>query len=190
VPKLPEYQPADEKIGLQEGAKLTMHDLMAALLVNSANDAADTLAISISGSRENFASEMNRVMEDWGIDDAHFSNPSGLSDTDNAASAKALAQIGKLAIRNKTIAKLVQTQTTTIKDDKGHQYKLTSTDKLLQKGGYKGIKTGYTPAAGECFVGLTTVQGHPVITVVLGSHDRFGDTQKLVSWINTTYQWQ
>ena len=190
VPQLPAYVAADETLGLKAGEKFTVHDLLAALMINSEDDAADALAIATSGSGTAFATHMNQLMASWGIANAHFSNPSGLVDANNGASAHAVAQIAELALRNPTIKQLVATPSLTIHDSAGQAFTLTTTDQLLQNGQFQGIKTGYTPAAGNCFVGLTTIQGHSVITVVLDSQDRFGDSQQLADWINQTYQWQ
>ena len=190
VPHLPTYQTADSIVGLKVGERLSVHDLLAALLINSGDDAADTLGIATSGSTAAFATHMNRLMSTWGIAGAHFSNPSGLIDSGNGATAQAVAQIASLALHNPTIKQLVDTPTLTIHDTAGQAFALTTTDELLQSGQFQGIKTGYTPAAGDCFVGLTTIQGHAVITVVLDSGDRFGDSQRLADWINQTYRWQ
>lgn len=190
IPQLPTYLPEDEIVGLKPGEQYTVRDLLAAMLIGSANDAADSLAIIDAGSKDAFASKMNILMAAWRIPSSHFTNPSGLSDKDNYSSASSLATIGNLAIKNATIKQLVNTQTATIKSTEGRTITLKTTDTLLQNGAFQGIKTGYTVAAGQCFVGLTTIQGHQVITVVLGSQDRFGDTQRLVQWINQSYQWQ
>jgi D-alanyl-D-alanine carboxypeptidase len=77
-----------------------------------------------------------------------------------------------------------------ISDQSGRVYDLKAIDELLQNGAFTGIKTGYTVAAGQCFVGLTSIAGHPVITVLLNSPDRFGETQALADWIGKTYTWQ
>jgi D-alanyl-D-alanine carboxypeptidase len=190
VPPLPHYQPEDETVGLQPGESYTVHDLLAALLINSANDAADALATLDSGSNEAFSAQMNSLMGEWGIRNIHFSNPSGLQDKDNQASAQAVAQIALLALHNQGITKLVNKQTSNITSVGGRITPLKSTNQLLQNGRFTGIKTGYTVAAGECFVGMTAIQGHQIITVILGSLDRFGETQTLVDWINRTYSWQ
>jgi len=189
VPPLPAYQPDDEVIGLKAGEQFTMRDLLTALLVNSADDAADALALADSGTEAAFVAKMNRAMSDWGVSGAHFSNPSGLVDTDNEVSARAVAQLGLLVLHNQLIRQLVATPSATITDSTGRRFTLTATDQLLQHGQFQGIKTGYTAAAGQCFVGLAAVQGHQVVTVVLGSQDRFGDTLKLIDWIATNYQW-
>jgi len=190
VPKLPTYGPEDSIIGLKEGEQFTVRDLLAALLIQSANDAADTFAIADSGSIPAFATKMDKLVAEWGIDNADFSNPSGLNDVDNGASAVALAKIGQLGLQNDTFRTFIATPTATIHSRTGTPYVLHTTDQLLQSGRFQGIKTGYTQAAGGCFVGLTTIQGHQVITVVLGSQDRFGDTIKLADWINQNYRWQ
>lgn len=190
VPELPAYEAGAELIGLTPGERYRTRDLLAALLVQSGNDAADTLAIADSGSIPAFSAKMNRLMTEWGVRGSRFSNPSGLSDVNNAASPQAVAQIAQLALHNGTVRELVNTSSTSIRSLEGRTLYLDTTNQLLQSGRFNGIKTGYTLAAGQCFVGLTTVQGHEVITVVLASQDRFGETQQLTSWINRNYKWQ
>jgi D-alanyl-D-alanine carboxypeptidase (penicillin-binding protein 5/6) len=189
IPKLPTYGPDDEVIGLTPGEKFKINDLLTAMLVQSANDAGDALAIIDAGNKDAFAARMNAVTSDWGIEGAHFSNPTGLQDKGNEVSAEALEKIGALSIRSQIISNLVATPVAQISNQSGKIYNLHTTDQLLSNGAFQGIKTGYTPAAGECFLGLTKINGHPVITVILGSTNRFGDTQILVDWIKQNYQW-
>lgn len=189
IPALPAYGPDDEVVGLKAGQSYSIEELLSALLINSGNDAADALAIIDAGSQPAFVARMNQIMAHWGIANAHFSNPSGLSDTDNYASPRALAQMGQLLLHNPIATKLVNMQTDSITASDGTVVQLKTTNSLLQTGQFSGIKTGYTVAAGQCFIGLTAVSGHPVITVVLGSVDRFGDTTTLRNWIAENYQW-
>lgn len=190
IPKLPAYKPGDEIIGLKPGETYKVKDLLKALLVNSANDAADSLAIINSGSSEAFSKNMTEKVKEWGIEDVNFNNPSGLKDEGNEATARAVAKMGMLALHNQLVEQLVGTGTSSITSTSGRAIPLEPTNKLLQTGQYKGIKTGYTLASGQCFIGLANVQGHEVITVVLNSPDRFGETQQLVNWIDNTYKWQ
>ncbi len=190
VPTLPTYLPEDERLGLVTGQKFRLLDLLTAALVPSDNDAADALALDDSGTIAAFSAKMNRLAQEWGIKGVHFTNPSGLSDDGNYANAQALAQIGKLALANSTFAKLVSSGLATISDTSGKTYQLSSTDQLLSDPRISGIKTGYTVAAGQCFVGLATIKSHQVITVVLGSSDRFGDTQTLINYLDRNYSWQ
>ncbi len=189
VPILPTYAVADSRLGLVAGQRLSVESLLAAMLVPSADDAADTLARFDAGSGQAFAGKMNRVASDWSIQDTHFTNPSGLVDTDNYATATALTKIAGLVLANQSLARLTATASTTITDANGRSYNLTTTNELLQNGLIKGIKTGYTPAAGQSLVGLASIDGHAVITVILGSQDRFGETGRLINSLTRDYQW-
>jgi D-alanyl-D-alanine carboxypeptidase (penicillin-binding protein 5/6) len=187
VPQIGPYTPDDALLHLQPGQKFSFHDLLAAALIPSDNDAADTLAISNSSTIQAFTGKMNRLTADWGVTGTHFVSASGLVDTDNYATARALAGIAGLGLANPLFAKLTSTANLTITDQAGQAYSLQTTNKLM--GRTTGIKTGFTAAAGQCFVGLATVNGHQVITVVLGSPDRFGETSKLLDYLTANYQW-
>lgn len=176
-------------MGLVEGDTLTVRQLMQAILIKSANDAADALAIWDAGSIPKFTSRMNSSVTDWGIPDTNFASPSGLQDKNNYATATSLAKIGKLILTNQFVRDTVKTRSITLTSSQNRTYELFSTNKLLENDQVYGIKTGYTFASGECFLGITTVNGHSVISVVLGSNDRFGDTERLTNWIGSTYQW-
>jgi D-alanyl-D-alanine carboxypeptidase (penicillin-binding protein 5/6) len=189
VAKLPTYQTEDELMGLVPGETYRLGDLVTAALVQSANDAADALALYDAGSTPKFAARMNAKMSEWGIAGTRFSSPAGLQDKDNYATAASLAKIAQLAITNPTITDIVKLTTATVSSTSGRTFNLTSTNKLLATGQFYGIKTGYTPAAGECFVGLTRIHGHEVITVVLGAESRFGASQELANWIGQNWQW-
>jgi D-alanyl-D-alanine carboxypeptidase len=189
IPKLPEYASDAETIGLQAGDTYTVGDIVKAALIPSANDAADSLALFDAGTTPRFAAEMNFKMKEWGITNTRFSSPSGLQDTDNYTTAESLSKIARLAMANSFIKSTVAMSTATITSTNGRTFSLTSTNNLLASGDYYGIKTGYTQAAGECFVGVTRINGHEVITVVLGASDRFGVTQTLNSWIGQNWQW-
>jgi serine-type D-Ala-D-Ala carboxypeptidase (penicillin-binding protein 5/6) len=189
IPKLPSYRPEDERIGLVAGEQYSVQDLLRALLIQSANDAADALAIADAGSVPKFTDRMNTKMIEWGIEGTHFVSPSGLMDTNNYARADALAKIGRLTLTNAFLRQTVSQASTTITNTAGRQIYLETTNKLLYTGNFYGIKTGYTLAAGQCFVGLTRVNDHEIITVVLGADDRFGNTQTLRNWIERNWTW-
>ena len=190
VPTLPGYGPADAKLGLASGEQFKLRDLLAATLIPSANDAADTLAIYDAGSVSAFAAKMNATASEWGIGECHFSNASGLVDTDNFASPRALAKIAELALTNPTVVELVASSTGSISNLSGKQYTLTTTNHLLQDKRFSGIKTGYTIAAGQSLVTRATISGHSIITVVLASPDRFGETQAMVNFLEKNTSWQ
>lgn len=190
IPALPTYQTGEVRAGLVAGERYTIASLLEALLILSANDAADALAIIDAGSITKFAARMNAKANEWGIKDVRFASPSGLVDTGNYATAEALVKISRLLLTNAYLRQVIGTSSSTITSESGRQIQLNTTNQLLPSGKFYGIKTGYTQAAGECFVGLTRINGHEVITVALGSPDRFGASQALADWITTHWTWQ
>ncbi len=189
IPTLPSYIPEAELLGLSAGETYRLGDLVKAALIPSANDAADALALYDSGSLTKFAAQMNLKLSSWGIEGGRFSGPSGLQDAGNSTTAEALGRIALLALQNPLIRDTVAQASVSLTSTGGRTLTGTTTNKLLATSGFYGIKTGYTLAAGQCFVGLTRINGHEVITVILGSSDRFGETQTLVNWIGRNYQW-
>lgn len=189
IPKLPSYQTADQTLGFVPGEQYSLSDLVTATLVYSADDGADAMAIWDAGTTAKFAARMNAKMKEWGINGVHFSNPSGLIDQGNEASPAAVARIAQLALASPTIRQAVAMPQGSISSKEDRTITFVSTDDLLASGQFYGIKTGYTQAAGECFVGLTRIQGHNVVTVVLGANDRFGTTLQLTNWISQNWQW-
>ena len=190
VPTLPAYQPDDAIMGLKAGEQFTVRELLTACLIKSANDAADALAIWDAGSSTKFADKMNAETASWGLTGMHFSNPSGLVDANNYATARSLARLARLDLTNPTVKTLVNTRAATITDRAGDSFSLRTTNDLLNDERFHGIKTGYTEAAGQSVVSLATINGHDVITVVLGSPDRFGETATLVNYLQGAYTWQ
>ena len=189
VGTLPAYDVAAETLGLKTGEVYTVGDLVTMALIPSANDAADALAMYDAGSVAAFSDRMNAKMATWGITDAHFSNPSGLIDIDNTVSAKALARIAQLVLAQPFITATIALPSASVTSSVGRSFTITTTNKLLASDNFYGIKTGYTEAAGECFIGLTKVNGHEIVTVLLGADDRFGETRTLVNWIGREWTW-
>ncbi len=189
IPDLPTYGSDDAVIGLRAGESFRLYDLVQALLIPSAGDAADGLAVWDAGSATAFTAKMNAMMRRWQIDDMHFSNASGIVDHDNYATATSLARLGQLALASTAIKQTVSLRQTNITNAAGKVYSLQTTNDLLANSSYHGIKTGYTVAAGGCFMGLATINGHEVITVVLGANDRFAETRAMTNWIGNNWQW-
>ena len=190
IPKLPTYETGAVLLNASAGAKFKLEDLVKAALIPSDNDAADSLAIYDAGSISAFTAKMNALMTNWQITGLHFSSADGLTDTNNNASPEALAKAARLLLTNQAIRTITDTSATTIKDQSGQVYQLNTSNELLQTPGFYGIKTGYTPVAGQCLVALAKVHGHNVISVILGSQDRFGETKTLINAISEGYSWQ
>lgn len=177
---------------LQIGETLTVSDLVSGLLIHSANDAAYTLARHNTASVSGFIKQMNQLSKRYDLQDTNFVNFDGLDHPDHYSSAYDLSQIARLSLKNDIIRKAVSTQETDLTDLTGvYSHHLENTNELLGAiPEVKGLKTGWTDLAGECFIGLIEVDGHELITVVLGSTNRFLETQKMIDWIKDNVVWQ
>ena len=85
--------PVESKIDLRAGERMSVADLLRALLIESANDAAVTLAEGVSGSRSAFVAEMNKRAQELGLKNTHYSNPIGLDTAGNYSTARDLARL-------------------------------------------------------------------------------------------------
>lgn len=187
---------ADHAIGstmeLTVGEQIRVYDLLAGLLIKSANDAAVTLANHIPGGYPAFIAAMNSKAQALNLVDTSYRNPSGIDTGGHYTSVRDLALLAAIAMDNPVIRELVGIKSKTVADTTlEHSHYLESTNELLgQLDGVVGLKTGWTDLAGECLVAYTTRGDHSVITVVLNSADRFGDTRALVDWAFGSHTWQ
>lgn len=173
---------ANASINLVPGDQILMRDLLAAALIPSANDAAVALAVWHSGSTDAFANEMNRTARELNLKTANFSNPSGLDPSDNRMSAQDLGLLTHYALGKPLIRQTVARATGGFTSVKGRPYAFTSTNQLLSQKGIVGVKTGFTEAAGQCLITLTERDGRELLSVVLGSPDRFNESRSMINW--------
>lgn len=162
---------------LKEGEELTIEQLLYALMIPSANDAAIVLAEHISGSVEEFAKLMNKRAEELGCKNTHFVNPNGIHSKDHTSTSYDLALMGKFAMQNSIIRKIVSTTQFTLpatnkysKTDRifNNSNDLLSTYSRYYYEGTTGVKTGYTGEAGNCIIASAKKNDFEVILVVLG----------------------
>ncbi|KKP38338.1 hypothetical protein A2130_02275 [Candidatus Woesebacteria bacterium GWC2_33_12] len=181
-----------QKMGLVSGEQLLFSDLLNGLLIYSANDAAEVLASNHPGGRDLFITLMNKKVKDLGLNNTHFSNPTGLDNGAQYVTARDLIVVSKYAMKNPIFAKIVGTKEITVKSVDGRiSHRLININKLLGSvEGILGIKTGWTENARENLVTEVSRNGKGVIIVVLGSSDRFGETTELIDWIFENYIWE
>lgn len=178
-------------MGLKPGEKLTFRSLLYGMLLNSGNDAAFAIAANFPGGLPAFIQAMNQEAAQMNLENTHFDNPAGFDSPNHYSTASDLAKIAAAAMENSEIARVVSTkETEVVSVDKSIVHPLTNLNKLLGEPGVLGIKTGTTPAAKENFVGEVQRNNHKILTVVLGSDDRYGDTQKLFDWTFQNFTWQ
>ena len=187
---LPPLGPADEALGLSPGEKFTVASMLQALLVQSANDAANALAVWDSGSIEGFTSQMNAYAKQWGLRDSNFVDANGLDTPNHYSSAQDLQKLSSILLSSKDFRTLVNTQKATITDMAGKSYVLTTTNQDLSLPYVYGIKTGFTDNAGQSLILLGRKDGHELITVVLNSPDRFQESKNMLDWAFNNYTWK
>lgn len=171
-------------IYLSEGEVLTLEELLYALLLESANDAAVAIAIGISGSVEAFCEEMNREAARLGLSDTHFTNPHGLDDAKHYTTALELARISQALLQNKQLAAIVSTQKIRIATaDPAHTRVLSNHNRLLRAyEGCIGVKTGYTKRSGRCLVSAAEKNGVQLIAVTLNAPDDWQDHSSMLDY--------
>jgi D-alanyl-D-alanine carboxypeptidase len=182
---------AGSSMDLTVGEQLTFENLLYGMLLNSGNDAAFTIADNYPGGLSAFIIKMNEKADQLGLTNTHFQNPAGFDSPNHYSSASDLSIIAKEAIKDPNLAKIFATKQATVTTTDGTKaHNLFNLNELLSKNGVIGIKTGYTEIAGENFVGLVDRNGHKVLTVILNSTDRFGETKSLMDWVYDNFSWQ
>ena len=188
--------PTYATIPVSAGEKVPMGDLVAATLVRSGNEGANAIAEYMSGSISSFADLMNQTAQMLGCSqDTHFTNPSGVQDENHYTTVRDMAIIARAAMKNPDFRKLVSSNTyempATEGENGGHPLRtLVGGTHILnpeESHFYRdatGIKTGFTNAAGYCFVGSASRGGIDLISVVFYSSrsGRWSDTKKLMEY--------
>lgn len=180
-----------QKMGLMEGEKISMTDLIESLLIYSANDAAEVLAQHYPTGRADFIKLMNSKAMKLNLTQTRFDNPVGFDSDNNFSTAKDLVRLTEVAMRDPRFSRIVNTKEKIVINGKGViSHKLENTNKLLGKvAGVMGVKTGWTEEARENLVTYIERDGHKVLIALLGSQDRFGETKEIIDWLFTNYKW-
>jgi serine-type D-Ala-D-Ala carboxypeptidase (penicillin-binding protein 5/6) len=178
--------PVESQIGLRPGERMTVRDLFVALLLESANDAAVTLAEGVSGSVGEFVADMNERAAELGLDDTSYANPIGFDDPLNYSTASDLAALTRELLRRPRFARVVDTPEADLESGSrprtiDNRNTLVATHPFVS-----GVKTGHTLGAGYVLIGSAKGRGGArVISVVMGEPSeaaRDADTLKLLRW--------
>lgn len=186
--------------GILLGEQVTVRDLLYALMLPSANEAAYMLARHVGGSWEQFVDMMNDRAAELGCTGTHFCNPCGLHEEDHYTTAYDLYLIAKEAMKDVTFRDIVSTVQHRMAKTNLHEERIIYTTNQLIFSSFQpwsyanclGIKTGHTSQAGNCFVGYAEYGDAKLFSVVLGCSDSskeypsvaasFTDTKKLCQW--------
>lgn len=174
----------ESSIWLEEGEVLNREDLLYALMLASANDAAVALAESVAGSEEKFVELMNKRARELKLNNTHFINPHGLDADGHYSSAYDLALLAREGLSNELFSSVVTTMERCVPWS-GHPWDryLYNRNRLLTTyKGARGVKTGYTSNAGLCLVGAAQRGKLKLISAVMNSPNVYDDTQKLLDY--------
>jgi serine-type D-Ala-D-Ala carboxypeptidase (penicillin-binding protein 5/6) len=161
--------PVESKINLRKGERMRVDDLLEGLMLESANDAAATIAEGVSGSRKRFVADMNMRARSLGLDDTSYANPIGLDDPQNYSTAADLAALARRLLRHPFLARTVNKPSAVLESGARRRVVNNRNDLVGRAAFVDGVKTGHTRQAGNVLVGSATGPlGARVISVVLG----------------------
>lgn len=192
VVRVPEQAQGVEgsSVYLRAGEHLTVKELLYGLMLQSGNDCAVALALTVGGSIENFAAMMNDKAASLGCGNTNFVNPHGLPDDNHYTSARDLAVISAAAMNNPLVKEIVSTKKINISNEGyGYDRVIVNKNKILSSfEGANGVKTGYTKKAGRCFVGAAERNGMQLIAVVLNCGPMFEESMSLMDEMFDKYE--
>ena len=203
----------ESQVGLMEGDRLTVRDLLHGMLIPSGNDATLALARYVGASAlgdgasseqavAKFVSMMNDKAAELGATASHFANPTGIDQDGHVMSARDVATLTKAALQNPLFAEIVAKPEAVLSSKLVPDgYRVTTTNQLLAEGVVTGVKTGTTAKAGGCLVTSFAVGPNEIVAVVLGSDvsegtdgsqdasARFAETRALLDAVKADYLW-
>jgi D-alanyl-D-alanine carboxypeptidase (penicillin-binding protein 5/6) len=172
---------ASSTLGLRAGERRTVRELLDALMLQSANDAAVALAIEVSGSEQRFVELMNDRANSLGMRDTVFFSPNGLDDR-GRSTARDLLALTRAAASQPGFSRIVGSRFRTIPSPSGPPRRVQNRNALLWLyPGATGVKTGYTAGAGFCLIATAERDGRRLVAIVLGDRDEpFSDAAALL----------
>lgn len=182
------------KIDLKAGEQMTLEELLTALLVSSANDAANVIAEHISGDIPTFVALMNERAKELGMMNTHFVNPHGFHDDNHYTTVNDLFLVTREALKNPKFCDIVKIKTTKLPATNISKERLiASTNHLISR--YRntyhyysyatGVKTGSTDEAGSCLVATAEKNGVSLLSIVMGCENA-NQNEGAYSFVDTT----
>ena len=170
-------------ITLHPGEQFLLRDLLTAMLVTSANDACEAIALHVGGDADRFVTMMNERARTLGLENTHFVNACGFDAPDHYSTAADLARLTEQALQVPAISMMVRTVTRDIASVNGaRQLSLHSTNELLLDPDVTGVKTGYTSKAGRCLIASMFKEGHQLLLVGLNVTSRWEQAAQLLRY--------
>ena len=181
---------------LTQGELLTVRELLCALLLSSANDAAVALAVAASGSIEAFAREMNKTAAELGLENTNFVNPHGLYHEEHYTTAYDLAIIAARALEDPVLREIVSTKRAVIPqgvtpenpNGSAERYLYNHNKMLHLYEGAIGVKTGFTKKTGRCLVSAAERDGLTLVAVTLNASSDWNDHTAMLDYGYSLYE--
>ena len=168
---------------LRAGEEFLMRDLLTAMLVNSANDACEAVALHVGGDESRFVAMMNKRARALGLHDTHFANACGFDARGHYSTATDLAKLTEHALQVPEMSMMVRTVTREIATVDGkRQVSLRTTNDLLLDPDVTGVKTGYTSKAGRCLIASMFKDGRRLLLVGLNVQNRWEQATRLLRY--------
>jgi serine-type D-Ala-D-Ala carboxypeptidase (penicillin-binding protein 5/6) len=186
-----DYKVIGPNTGLVMDERIKVSELVKAMLIASHNDSARAVTRHVGGTMEHFVELMNAKADELGMHATHFTNPIGFDDPEHYSTAQDLTLLVQKFMSFDQLAEIVRMKEAEIVPlNVAFTHKVKTTNKLLlEDSSIVGIKTGYTTEA-KGNLAIRSIEGDSdVVTIVLGSDDREGDTRKILDWVHTVYKW-
>ncbi len=182
--------------GLKVGDKVTYKDLLYATMVTSGADAANSLAISVSGSISNHVKKMNELCDKMGLIHTHFNNVVGLDDKNNYSTADEMRKILLYALNNNLFKKIFQTKKYQLLNGLViyTTLKIYDNNAKIDTSSIIGSKTGFTSKAGYCLSSISDINNHEMLIITLHAEKKGNnyynliDTNNLIKFMRLNYQ--
>ena len=172
------------QVYLEANSKYKISELIKAVGIGSANDAAVVLSEVIGGTTENFVAMMNNKAKELGLENTNFKNPHGLDEANHYSTAYDMAIMASELVKYDFILDVTSTYEDTFTHPNGESIWLVNTNSLIRfYDGVDGLKTGFTTEAGYCLTSTKKIDDMRIITVTMNAEtkeDRNSDTIKLM----------
>lgn len=168
---------------LEAGQTFSLKDMIAILLVSSSNEAGEAIAKHYG--REEFLARMNEQAEAWGLRETYFADPAGISAANQSTAYELKSLARHIYTEYPEIFRLTRRKTVTVTETfSGARYQFSNTNEFAGGAGFLGGKTGYTPEADGNLISIFSHGSRPVVVIVLGTENRFGETEQLWNWFS------
>lgn len=159
------------QVYLCEGEQMSVHDLLKAMCIASANDAAMSLAFYIGGNEKNFVNMMNNKVKELGLNNTNFITPYGFDDENHYSSCYDMAIMASYLINNyPNILNYTSIYEDYVREDTEKKFWLVNTNKLVKFiDGVDGLKTGWTNNSGYCLTATISKNNERFIVVNMGN---------------------